>query len=92
MKKNTVLRTGFRSTRHPWGGCCGATEVAEWQPLKTREEYRSCYIATALVCAFELVRGGFDMLTNLARALDDGDEEVDPVLREVLATRHAGSE
>ena len=23
-------------TRHPWGGCCRATEVAKWQPLKTK--------------------------------------------------------
>jgi hypothetical protein len=34
---------------------------------------------------FELMRGGFDVLADLAGALDDAGNEIDPVLREVLA-------
>lgn len=32
------------------------------------------------------MRGGFDVFTDLAGALDDAGNEVDPVLREVVAT------
>ena len=78
-------------TRHPWGGCCRGTKVAKWQPLKTKEEKkRDCYLATAFFMRFELVRGGFDVLTSLAGALDDGCDEVDPVLREVVAVIPGG--
>jgi hypothetical protein len=39
---------------------------------------------------FELVLGGFDVLTDLAGALDDAGNEIDPVLREVVAARPLG--
>ena len=45
--------------------------VAIWQPR--------------FLCVFELMRGGFDVLADLAGALDDAGNEIDPVLREVLA-------
>ena len=38
-----------------------------------------------VLCVFELMRGGFDVLADLAGALDDAGNEIDPVLREVLA-------
>ena len=50
--------------------------VAKWQPRFS--------------CVFELVRGGFDVLAGVAGALDDGGDEVDPVLREVVAVVPGG--
>ena len=40
-----------------------------------------------VLCVFELMRGGFDVLADLAGALDDAGNESDPVLREVVTTR-----
>jgi hypothetical protein len=42
-------------------------------------------MATAFLCVFELMRGGFDMLADLAGAVNDLGDEVDPVLREMVA-------
>jgi site-specific recombinase XerD len=42
-------------------------------------------MATAFLCASGLVRGGFDVCAGFSRALDDAGNEVDPVLREVVA-------
>ena len=39
---------------------------------------------------FELVRGGFDVFADLTRAFDNSGDEVDPVLREVVAVAPFG--
>jgi hypothetical protein len=38
----------------------------------------------------ELVRGGFDVLADLAGALDDASNEVDPILWEIVAMAPLG--
>src|SRR5579875_451418 len=42
------------------------------------------------LCVFELMRGGFDVFADLTGALDDAGNEVDPVLREVVAVAPFG--
>jgi hypothetical protein len=45
--------------------------------LKKKEELKcGCHIATAFLCALELVRGSFDVLADLTRAVDDAGNEV----------------
>ncbi len=51
---------------------------------------RGCYMATAFLCVFELVRGSFDVLAGLARALDNAGDVIDPVLRKVVAVVPGG--
>ncbi len=42
------------------------------------------------LCVMELVGCGFDMLAELAGAVDDSGDEVDPALGEVVAARPLG--
>jgi hypothetical protein len=56
--------------------------------LKTKEEHKTRLLTgNRVLCVFELMRGGFDVLADLAGALDDAGNESDPVLREVVTTR-----
>ena len=67
----TVLRTGLGGDTSPLGRLLQSNRRLLWQPH--------------FLGIFELMRGGFDRLADLAGAFDDAGDEVDPVLREVVS-------